>query len=307
MDRSQPGKPFFLTASATLQASAEGAGNVEALRNPYPVPVEVVEIRWQLRNTTSVAATEVITGAAVGCQLMLGAHPLTQAFVPVNCFGPARNWASEPTSGTVSSVNLNFLDFSFRPSTPILLPGKALLAPKFRHTGLRDTEIVVRISYVCRVAAKNRKKIVLPYVAAFTSKAFSLFSTSADSDQSTEADLVNALDVPIDVERFCGRLTHYETGFASLQYRERAPDAALRLLRVRMESSMGETPIRDFATFGQVFYYHTKTWEVRHQLPPKAFYSVTVDKLAVAVDPSLPANTHAHISLVGSREIGRVS
>src|SRR5258707_7835735 len=74
--------PVHVSAKVTLQSNTTQPANTDALRNPLNLPMEIHEIKFQLRGPTG-ASTAALTGGTMACRLELGSEALTQGLVPI--------------------------------------------------------------------------------------------------------------------------------------------------------------------------------------------------------------------------------
>lgn len=300
------GSPIHLTAVATLQSNTSGAGvNAVALKNPTNLPMEIYEIKFLLKSTGAIA------GHSVGCKLSMGNVPLTGGFVPIFSFGNCTYTLREAVGILQSNT---YVSHTMRLSRPLYVPAGGAVIPSFHHKGYTQEDITVRISYSGRnlPADYRPKRLFVPYVAAYSSKSFNSFSTVADSDNSTETDLLNPFDVPLRIERFVGRMGLFDNSpnsenEAYVVGDVMIPDVLARYTTVRMVDSNGNQIIRDYTSFANAFNFSTRAWEVNFELPSKSFYTVFLRKAASTLTLSQYMN-QAFVSMVGYRELqGEVS
>lgn len=273
-------EPVILSASAVVQPNSTSGFNAIALQNPLKLPMEVLEIRVQLACATPIA------GSAVGLKLSLGSFDITKDYTPVHCFDAARNEYGE-LYGFANNTYYN--SFSWRLSTPIFVPGGAMINPVAQHRGFTSSPITVTVSYLGRSLPEGTRApstVKLPYIASYASKTFDTFSASTDADQSTETDLVNNTGSPFNIERIVGRVSSSYFDANQALNVDLSADAALRLLSVRMSDSQGNGIVPRVTQFGQVFPFATHAWRVDSVMPPGGYYMAYLTKAAAG--PSSP-------------------
>lgn len=299
-------EPVVLTATTTVAPNSTSGFNSIALQNPLKLPMEVLEIRVQLACATP------ITGAAVGMKLTLGSFDITKDYVPVHCFDAARNEYGE-LYGSANSTY--YASFSWRLAHPIFVPSGALINPDVQHRGFTSSPITVTVSYLGRslpAGTRAPTSTKVPYVASYSSKTFDTFSVSADTDQSTETDLVNHTNAVLHLERIVGRVSsNYFDSNQALNV-DLSADAALRLLSIRMSDSQGNGIVPRVTQFGQVFPFATHAWRVDATIPVGGYYVAYLSKIAAG--PSVTGyglttfgvnqyQSQATIAIVGWREV----
>lgn len=294
-------QPVHLYASGTFQAFSSGGINKAALANPTGFPMEITAIKFQL-----LPASGDLTGASIGCRLDYQDQSCSNGFVPISMFCKSVNVMYE--IGQYASTGV--LNFVYRPSKPILIPPRGLLIPQFQHYGITKEDVTVGIGYSARaITAPGFKPKVqsLPYVACYRSKVMSTGQVASDAhqtDQSTETDLVNPFNEPLNVDRFVGRLNYTSQTNDVVTINELAVDnIPAHRLKVRMVDSFGEPVAGDFMPFGQVFSKLTRSWECPHVLNRKGYYLAYLDFAGEGVSPTSNAFMQAFVSMVGWRDI----
>lgn len=297
--------PLHLTASTTLASNSAGGVNAVSLKNPLGTPMEILEIKWQLRCTNFA-----LSGGSVGCKLELGKIPLTNGFVPVWNFGRALNvdQGEIPRDFNIALLipgitGERYNEYTWKLPRPLYIPPGAVVMPTFQHRGYINENVSVRISYSARSlpAGYKPKTINVPWVSSYVSKVFDKMG-AADTDQSNETEVVNPFDEPINIQHFVGRIASYDRN-APTDLVIDDVDVGGRLLTLRAMDSEGEAVIPKFSLFHSVFNLPTRSWNVVGTVPPKMFYSFFLAKAAPAVLDADTFQTQAFMSMVGWREM----
>lgn len=325
------GNPIHLTASALgLQPGSQGASvNVKALVNPGPGPIEVFAIKFRL------ASNIPTTGAAIAAKLDLGNFPLTNGFIPIYAFGRAddltveqlRGGATQATTAFANGITRFYAEYFVKLSRPIFLPAGAAIRPQLAHKGQTNAAIDVHVALIGRALPANTvvpRTLWLPYWAAYTSKSFTL--GTVDSDQSTENDLNNPFDVPMEMERFVGRIGYYigSSAFSFQQVlteQENSPLVSLQAvgftttladalgqITCAIIDSNGYPVVKKLTPFRLVFDAETRSWPLSHSLAPGGYYLASLANSAWTVgDPTVGSGgsvvAQPCISMLGWREV----
>lgn len=299
--------PLHLTATTTLGSNTTGGVNTVALKNPLGGAMEIREIKFAITGPPLYnGSSNVGYGGIIGAKLDVGAHPLTNGYVPVGNFGRPIGLFSEQI---LSNINNSISEFSWKLPRPLYVPAGAVITPTFQHRGLVTDSLSVRVSYSGRsVSGPMPKKIFIPYASCFVSKNFP--SDTAGSDQSTELDLINPFDDVLYIHRFVGRCYFTNQGFVT-EVGVGNDTAGREMFTVRMSDSNGRPIIRTFTVFRVAFPTPTRTWDLDGQavMDPQSYYRVFVKKAAPIVGnfDTGPATTQVMMSCVGWREIGAES
>lgn len=279
-------KPIHLTALATVSPSGTSGTNSVALKNPYgALPMEILEVKWTLTNADGSSNLRsdnpVLNAGSVGCQLDLGSIPLTNGAVPIFGYGRSINEFIE--AGDTPAVN-----FRWKPDHPLFVPPQAAISAKFQGTSLFKASVDTRISYSARSfpSQYKPKKVNVPYLMNYTSKPMSL--AAADTDQSTETDILNIFPYPLRIYRIMGRINNlinippnYNNENASGT--AGGVPAVANLIRLTMVNSKGQPLIRDLTPVGAAFNQQNRVWETypgKTILEPGEHINVLIDKLA---------------------------
>jgi hypothetical protein len=280
--------PLHLTATATLQAETAAGVNAIALKNPTGRPMEILEIKFGVRDTgdqqTSIStSTTSILGGLIACRLDMGSLSLTNGYIPIWSFGKATNLKEEAQLDTVvsaSPITEAYAEYTWKLAHPIYVPPGAAVVPSFFHRGLLKDTMVARISYSARSLPPGPapKKLWLPYVSCYTTKAFTV-GAAIDSDTSQETDLVNPHPQPLYLQRFTGRCMIIQQSGGYLAGETGVFDTiANQSLLLKMIDSAGRPVIKDYVVFRQAFSGVTRSWEMDlgHIMDPTSHYNVQV-------------------------------
>jgi len=305
--RSTDSNPIFLTANSTIASNSTGGVNSASLKNPTGGPMEVLEIRFQVKTDANYGSG--VGGGFLGCQLDLGKFALTNGFVPVWNFGRADSLIVESVGGTVATTS-TYGEYTWRLSKPLYVPAGAVIVPKFQHRGLFKNQISVFVSYSGRtVSPKFKPKSVhLPYAAAYASKVFNYNETGTDN--STETDLVNPHGEQLNLSCFTGRIVNVDTQSlfaleAPIGSSTGGEECGARSLLARMVDMNGRPIVSSFTPFRQAFGALTRSWEMGYKqvMDPISYYTVFLQKNLPLVNSTNPQLIQAFVGMVGWRDI----
>ncbi len=291
--------PVHLSANVVLRANTSGSVPAAALKNPMGKDMELLEIKFEISGPGDASAF--VFGGTISCELTMGTHRITNGSIPVWNFGRAENLAAENNF----DVDKSYCSYSWRLPRPLFIPAGAVLVPKFSHSGFVSDTVNVRVGYSCRTVFVQPRKIYLPWVAKYASKAFNPIE-NADVDVSSELDLVNPHPEVFHLQRFVGRTQILRTDQTAS---ENDPQYfGSRYLQMRMVDSYGRPILRNFAPFRSVFGALTRSWEMDNgaELDPEAYYRVNLRKDALTLaggSNDIAAVAQAFISMVGWREL----
>lgn len=292
--------PIFLTASRLYQSGESSAVNQKALINHSGRPIEILEIRFQVLPASGVT----LTGGAVSCQLSYnGKHEMTNSFVPVWSFARSYNMIDEMGLNATNHV----MGFRLKLARPMWLQPGGFINATFHHNSLTQDALTAQIGLAGRILldgpSSPPKKVCIPYVSNYQSKSFDGYG-AADTDNSTENDLINPFEVPLRVQRFTHHTNIFDaTGPLNHEYDNGYADLDSNLFQVRMVGSDGSLIVPTFSTMNQIFSRMTRSWECEHTLAPGGYYVAYLNKLA---PPNLTTGTYQvveHIGMVGYREV----
>lgn len=279
--------------------------SLPALKNPMGQDMEILEIKFELESAydQQLNSHGAALGGSIWCELAMGTWKITNGAVPVWCFGRAENLNAETKFGTGATQALTYNGYTWRLPRPLYVPAGTVVAPSFSHTGFVPDNINVRVGYSGRTITKKPKVAFVPWVSAYVSPAFNPI-TAAVKVASTEQDLINMTDKPVQLQRFVGR-----TLFTDAQgkiFEDQPFSFGAQYLTMRMNDSYGRPLVRNYTPFRSVFGDLTRSWELEEigaQLDPQAYYRVFLNKAAMAMIPDQQtAQIQAFVSMVGWRE-----
>ncbi len=303
-----PASPVHLTGFVVLRANTSGSVPAAALKNPMNQDMELLEIKFELSGPRQTASAAGVFGGTISCELSLGSHKITNGSVPCWNFGRAENLEGEVKSDTTDT--LDFASFSWRLPRPLFIPAGAVVIPTFTHNGYIPQAVTVRVGYSCRTVFTKPKRIYVPWVAKYVSKAFNPL-TDADTDLSSELDLVNSNPEVLHLQRLTGRLLFLgSSDGVPLTSSVQPMSLGAQYMTLRITDSYGRPIVRNYSTFDSVFNAQTRSWEMEGdaELDPEAYYLVNLKKGAMALDgpgAGFGATTQAQVfvGMVGWREM----
>jgi hypothetical protein len=276
--------PLVLSTEVTIPSQTMQVPPQLALMNPTGEAFKIHEIRFSLKSTQTY-----LTGGTMACKLDLGRIAITNGFVPVWNFGRVISYDQD----------LN-CQYSWKLQHPLQIAAGGFLAASFQNLGQLGATITARITYFASTIdqrqASSTRRIFLPYVSAYIGKAFPW--STADSDTSSETDLLNPFDSDLRISRLIGRFNVF---LSNTQIN--ASRFGARLLSVRASLSNGDPLIRTLTPFQQAFGEDGRAWEQRNTvLKPHQYFQIFVDK-AATTDTSDDSLIQPYVSLVGYREV----
>ncbi len=296
--------PISLLATVVLQPNQSDSPNTMALKNPNAQPMELLEIKFLIGQTTQLANTPGFNGATLACKLTMGSLKISNNFIPVWLYGRGDALVTEQLgifNGAGPFPN-SYCLFSWKLPRPLYVPPGAVLAPEFQHTGQANVPLTVSICYSGRVLARpldETQAFPVPYVASWQSKGFDVHA--ADIDSSHETDLVNATNEDVHICRMAGRLTSTAGGGAN----ENNLDD--ELITIDMFDSRGYPWVQLPAFFRQVFSATTRSWEmpIEPVLPSGTYVIANITKAAATNDNYGAALYYDQVglSIVGWRSV----
>ena len=314
------GDPLILTASASLVPGAEVSPNLASLSNQYGLPMELLEVRFSVvASSTNASSFRAITGLGIGVKADLGKIGVIDSDVPISCFGNYRD-SSDPvvqslleiaSSGVINGVNT----YTWRLKYPLYIPGGTTMNLSFHHLSQEPVNAQIWVTYHCRVRSKSYKpaKLMVPWVCSYNSKPFNVVSGEpADSDVSSELDLVNPFGVPLEVTRFVGGYTGLVLGSGSTintASEVANPPQPRQFTYVTMRTSQGDDVVFTPTYFEALWPTAWRAWDLPDGtlFDPNEWIKVTLTRPAIDYDPSTLNNQGVAlfaVSMVGYREVG---
>lgn len=301
--------PIHLSGSVLLRSGATGGPPIAAFKNPTGQDMELLEMKFEVSGPITQTNTTLnfqAYGSSVSGQLMYGTEQLTNGSVPLWNFGRQENPLAETKVDNQYTTVFN--SYTWRLPRPLYVPAGAVIIPTFTHTGLTSSALNVRVGYSGRTIFKKPKNVFLPWVASYSSPAFSPAS-SAGSAQSSELDLVNPFDQPLNLQRFVGRIQGVDVN-GNVVDETTSSLIANQYLMARMNDSYGRAIVRNYVPFSSVFSPVTRSWEMSNgaRLDPNSYYRLFLNKLVspsdvVAFNPNALAQFQVLASMVGWRKV----
>jgi hypothetical protein len=258
--------------------------------------------------------------------LSLGGIDLTNKFMPIWLLGaPIQDVAlteQNLADGTFGSTPVWFSSFRWKLPVPLEVQTGMALRAEISRAGSEvldngttqagpSGDISVDVAFAGRylgARAKISRSIRVPYATAFLSPRGQAYAESG------EKDLWNPFTVPLNVQRFVGRLEQRITPPNGASVQEDI--GSLYAARVRMHDSVGNTitkgSLRLMDTLGAilsdgdplfygVFEGARRSWTFSRQLAAKEQYYATVSGLQNGTEDGV--FTNAQIALIGWRDV----
>jgi hypothetical protein len=217
-----PHTPIFLTSEVTVGSGANVGLHGEALRNPFDVPIEIMEIRFHaIQNRLVTIGLGTLgprcAGNAIQIDMGLGDFKITNALVPMWNFGRSDICNAEiSTDQAFVSLTPNdyvFNEYEWKLARPLLIPPRKGLSIKAQSTGLVLDPVSVRVSCLARVVGRkisSKDPVYIPWVAPWVSKQF--FVGAVDAAHSTETDLTTPTNRAMNLHWFTARMAVWNPG-----------------------------------------------------------------------------------------------
>lgn len=310
------GEPIVLTAKALVTPAADGLPNLASLTNPYQTPMELLEVRFSVYPVNTGAFTK-LTGQGLTVKGDLGKIAVVDAGVPISGFGSYRDTSYACNTGSfvrLGSVNNSVSNYTWRLKYPLYIPGGTTLNLKFSSTSQAPVDAQVYVTYHCRVMKRTYrpKRLIVPWVTSFNSKAFEISATATTDDgaASSELDLVNPFGVDLEIARLIGSFTTiYQAGASGgalpLEVENLAQSWVYTYLNMR--SSQGDDLVFTETPFAALWPAAWRSWDLPDGvlLNPGEWLKLTLRRLALDYDPGNDTGVCSFsVSLVGYREIG---
>lgn len=292
--------PLLMTASTGIILPGSSVEcDSEALTVPFRKPAIIDEVRWSVRRSGGSNPNVYNPGGLVGCRLSLGGLDLTNKFVPLWLFGPVIQdpGLTERVSDTdFGAALVNFATFRWKMPVPLEVPSGLSLRAEISLAADNFGDTQVDIAYAGRyLGARDKiaKTLRVPYVSTFITKRGDTYAESG------EKDLWNPFQVPLNVQRFVGRLEYRDSG-RGFTVNEAVDPTTIHAVKVKMRDSVGDVITRGEPHFYSIFEGSRRAWTFGRQLHPKEQYYATVFGLENSLDAGV--FTNAQVSLVGWRE-----
>ena len=297
--------PLLLSSTVSLAENSTGNSNSQQLQPEHRQGMWIDSINWLVTGSggtlSGIAATGTALPGLVAVKMSLGRMEISHKFIPLwsyctdlqfitqSLFSQS-DYPSDP-----AEPHQQYAMMRWKLPKPLYVPaGMQLTTDVARGADGCGGEISITTSYVGRFANVNDpppKSITVRYVSAWTSN---WDTASVTTQQSGELDLVNPFLVPLQVQRFTGRLL--QTNQAGVTGETFAINAILpsTAMQLTMKDSYGNNIVRDFTFFGEVFDTLRRAWTFHKTLLAKERYYVFLQ--------DIPAQVIAHVAIIGERK-----
>jgi len=312
--------PLVLYGSTVVQPNSDGVIPNSLLANPNGMPMEILEIRFRLVpqvNFANMGAT--VTGMGVGLKMDIGKVPVVNAYTPIGIFGSTRDsyedqWAvlgNTQANGIAYGVFQS--GYSWRLKYPLFVPTGSSLSCVCRALGQNAFPVRIDVVYVARTWDVRRAlptTVKTPWASSYNSKVFlNVTSEPSKLDASTPLDISNPFDTPLEVARFGGRVSvlYNIPAWGSDSVLEEPVQFREFLTTLQMRSSRGFDIIRTPTSFGNVFPYAWRVWDVpsKWNMAPGEFYKAqfSVGAVAGVIPAERQGQVQFSLGVVGYRNV----
>lgn len=304
------GTPFSFSGAVILPPGGSLPVNESAFTNNTGKPIEIHELKFAL--TASVPAGAVSAMIAVKT-VRKAVKRITQAPVPLSLLGIRRGEMAEVSAwgisgefnggGTNNGGGLNLGGAVWRVDVPFYLMSGETLLITLSHSNLVVGSILAAVTVSGKIVDQAPPSRWLPYAACYIGTQLDFTQSTFPQQNSNEQHLVNALNVPVKVMRFIGRVPTTYNGI----YVEAGSLVPMEVIEssitLTIRSGLGTPVVRFPLPFGRVFESISCALEVPHIAPPGHYYIATINTtppVGIFVLPNLQAIPM--ISMVGVRE-----
>jgi len=312
--------PIILYGQTSVTPGSGSAPNTDALSNPDNLDMELLEVRWRIyaNPTPTKLVSSLVAGMAIGVKFDLGSLAVVDADVPLSSFGTARD-IDEPGFGTnliypdPTNVNITTTPYSYRwrLKYPLLIPGGAVLTPVYSHLSQTPFPVTIDTMYLCRQRPPGQRrpdKVKVPWVGSYNSTPFdNLAGQAAGQDFSSESDLYNPFDVPLEVSRLAGSCVLVETILGVTQVIEWNGEHRFQLGQLRARSKRGNELARASTPFNTLFPIEWRVWDIPQgwHLMPGEYYKTQLNVAAVSYTPATnqTGSVQFMVAMTGFREV----
>jgi hypothetical protein len=274
--------PWYSSARVFLTPGNGSDVDPQLLRCPEDgVAAYVEEIRWTTAVSPAAGATPIIAGfgGLIACTLVLvdsagNEKLITGRSIPLGAFGNPMPFASIGAVGIEVWTDgvLDREEYVWRLPEALYIPVGSSLAMRLEHNGLLSYPVAVQASYSGVTAPGPKPKTSrVPYITAWIPNSLSVDGTER-SVTSTPQDLYNPFSGVLHCERMSGRVYQQLPQVAAYQIIEFC--GILEETFIQMSDSLGHQIVRDDAIFWEVFCREDRGWNLSHELPPGAYYTI---------------------------------
>lgn len=298
------GEPIFLSSEVAIAQNSLANLDSQSLMSPRKVPMYIDELSFLLLGASQMA------GGAIGAMLKLGTIQITNNFVPVWCFDRRFDSGLEHLGERAT----NSFDgiYRWRLDEPLYVPPGAALNGVLQQFGFASggaATAVVGVYGREMPPGHMPAKLSIPFATAYVSPQFA--GDAAGTDNSAPVALSNTTGKLVRVNRIVGRLLVAATtvgvdATAPVFNDSGLADMGGTLVRLQMWHSSGHPILRTYTPFLAAFSAAGASVTVPHDMDPRAFYSVRVDKQATTTvyntTTELGPSCQVQVAIVGTRE-----
>ena len=270
------GTPVAMSASVSPASGLTASLDSRLMQAPQRSPMEIDEIRFQLRHINTAVNTGSMGGGILRARFKLGRLDLTNDYVPIWNLSDRVNLLREAITGAADIVvtgNAHYSYYRWKFPYPLYVPGSMPLHGSIQRVSTYDADqtaldsaatVRVFVTYVGRILKKGipvPTRIRVPYATGWVS------TTPLISD---EISLRNVLSSPLHVTRFTG---HIQNGSGSTLRDDAFPDIAAGFNTMRIYDTSGRT-IANTAGIRNVIDPNTAGWSMNATLAPGEGYRV---------------------------------
>ncbi len=262
-----PGLPIFLSTQVSLRSGSVDSPNVQPLKAPDDMAMEIHGIHFLVRNTPTASSfwSVDVTGATVGVRFDLGAVKVTNGFIPLPLLSKYQENQFSAQTGWHS-----FFGYQWALPKPFYIPAGSVLAPTFQHRGFTTQDLTVLVGYSARVypASYSPRKAYVPYAAAYSTTELDL--ETAYTGNSNESDLVNATGRPLHLQKLVSNTLQRKTSATTGAAQSILDNQDNELFWLKMIDTGGRPYIRDWAFAPDVL--GKGTWDLSGTIMPPSNY-----------------------------------
>lgn len=310
--------PIILYATTTLTPGSASAPNTDALANPDGLDMELLEVRITLTaqpdGTNLESFADEVAGLGIGLKMDMGTIAIVDADTPVSLFGSARdaddtraNFVYTNTANPNQNQIATPATYSWRLKYPLLIPGGAVAIPVFTHLGQIISAVTIDVMYFCRQRPAGQRrpdKVKVPWCGSYNSVSFDVLNGQPGAtDFSSESDLYNPFDVPLEIAKLGGSCV---IGGGNGELLEWYGAHRFSLTTLRIRSRRGNELVRVKTAFDSLFPVGWRVWDIPGgwHMTPGEFYKVQLTVAPVTYDTTQsPGPVQFAISQVGYRDV----
>lgn len=289
-------------APITLAARASATANSGRLQNKYKAPIVIDSIEFSAYYEAGSLDDSWPWSTQV--KLSAGPYEITRNYVPMWSFAPAlhgeyaslnmeevTNDACGFTYNTFSGRILNYTHWKL-PRPLYMSPGMSINVEFLRGADALSGNIIYNIAShgFSLKSAPAPKEIDVPYVSSFTG------SPTTAAQQTQQLQLDNRFKKPLYVQRLVGRM---ENGNALTMSLPSTAGFATTGVKVLIRTYGGESIVKDFTSFFQVFPVRWAVLNINEEIPQNEGFVVDIQGVNTA---DISVASRPVLSLVGCRK-----